>query len=191
MYHWIAEHGMAPGELRSGRFVFSSKRKTPDDYADVLKQLREHLASPASDPDDVDQLMRDCSNFDAMGTVANGRTIPSKTLKQYNRCVSERAHEFMSHCRSFEQWHDATTNEHSTPVNVMRESIKQRLHSVTDAEIKKYFHDNPVCTVLRDPEDKLLRHLDYHTRGTIDVRYPAAGIKLMCLPKEPVRWQWR
>ena len=191
MYHWIVEHGMAPGDLRTGRIAFSLRRSAPRDYTDALKQLREHLLSPTSDPEDVDQLMRDCSNFDAIGSLANGRTITSMTLKQYNRCVSERAHRYMTECSSFEQWDKATTNEHSTPVGVMRLWITERLHSITDEEIRVYFCDNPVCTILIDPEDNLLRSLGYHTRGTKDIRYTAAGIKMVRLANEPVLWQRR
>jgi len=149
MYNWIVEHGLAPGELRDGRVVYSSQYKAPRDCLDAVKMLREHLASAASDPGDVDQPMRDCSNFDEMGDVANGRTVDSKTLKQHNVLVSKAAHEFMSQCSSFEQWHEATINEHSTPINVMREWIKNGLRSVTVEEIIKYFHDNPVCTILK------------------------------------------
>jgi transcriptional regulator with XRE-family HTH domain len=193
MYNWIVEHGLAPGELRVGRVVYSSKYKAPRDYSDALKMLREHLASDASDPGDIDQLMRDCSNFDAIGDVANGRTVDSKTLKQHNTLVSKGAHEFMSQCTSFEQWHEATINEHSTPINVMRDWIKQRLHSITDEEIMKYFRDNPVCSILKYPEDKLLREhpLGYHASGTIERRYPAAGIELVRLPKKPIYRKWR
>jgi hypothetical protein len=191
MYHWIVEHGMAPGELRVGRVVYSSKYKSPRDFLDAVKMLREHLESDASDPGDIDQLMRDCSNFDAIGDVANGRTVDSKTLKQHNTLVSKGAHEFMSQCRSLEQWREATTNEHSTPINVMREWIKQQLHSIPDEEIMHYFHANPVCTILKYPEDKLLRDLGYHTSGTKELRYPAAGIELVRLPEKPMYRKWR
>jgi hypothetical protein len=153
--------------------------------------LREHLASTASDPGDTIQLMRDCSNFDAMGDLASGRRVDSFTLKQHNALLSKGAREFMDQCSSFEQWHKATTNEHSTPINVMQEWIRERLYSITDEEIMSYFRENPVCTVLIYPEDKKLRDLGFHASGTIKDRYRHAGIELERLAQKPKDRRWR
>ena len=68
--------------------------------------LRENLGSANSDPDVVDQLMRDLSNFDAMSQPGN-----SYKLKMKNRCISQKALDLMSRCSSFDQWHEQTTNE--------------------------------------------------------------------------------
>jgi hypothetical protein len=187
IYDWAVAQGEAPGELRNGRRVYRFKYTTPHDHADARRLLREALTSDAADPDAVTQLMRDCSNYDAMGDAANGRTVGSDMLKQHNTLVSKRARALMSRCRSFKQWHELTWNEHSTPVSVMREWIKQKPR--TDEEIVAYFRDNPVCTVLKE-EDQLLTDRGYHAMGTRDVRYRAAGIEIERLEQIPGNF-WR
>ena len=149
--------------------------------------LRENLGSANSDPDVVDQLMRDLSNFDAMSQTGN-----SYKLKMNNRWVSQKAFDLMSRCSSFDKWQEQTTNEHSTPITVLQKQIVGRLHSITNEEIMRMFHDNPVCTVTNE-EDARLRGLGHHSRGTREVRYAASGgvgIDIIELPKKPHTY-WR
>ncbi len=143
MYNWAVAQGEAPGELRNRRRVYRFKYTTPRDYADARRLLREALTSDPAAPDAVKQLMRDCSNYDAVGDAANGRTVNSGTLKRHNTLVSMRARALMSRCGSFKEWDEQTWNEHSTPVNVMGKWIEQKPR--TDEEIVTYFRDNPVC----------------------------------------------
>lgn len=186
-YRWIVTHDRAPGVLQAGWIVFSSPYETPRSCAEAIAMLRENLGSANSDPDVVDQLMRDLSNFDAMSQPGN-----SYKLKMKNRCISQKALDLMSRCSSFDQWHEQTTNEHSTPINVLQKQIAERLHSITDEETMQMFRDNPVCTVTNE-EDARLRHLGYHSCGTRDVRYAAnggAGIDMIQLLEKPHTY-WR
>jgi hypothetical protein len=175
-YDYIVKNGLAQGEGT----VHSLPHEKPRSYLEAIKMLRDHLGVANSNGEAIIQLMRDLSNFDAIG-----RTATSKTLKRYNRCVSQKAYDWISHCSSFDQWHEATTNEHSAPINIMLKWIIERSPSITDEEIEQIFHDNPVCTVLKDPENDLLRKLGYHSSGTRRARYAAAGIEIIYLSKDP------
>ncbi len=110
-YRWIVTHDRAPGVLQAGWIVFSSPYETPRSCVEAIAMLRENLGSANSDPDVVDQLLRDLSNFDAMSQPGN-----SYKLKMNNRCMSQKALDLMSRCSSFDQWNEQTTNEHSTPM---------------------------------------------------------------------------
>lgn len=164
-------------------------------YSDALRLLRKLLASVAADPEarvqeDLIQLIRDCSNFDAMGQLANDRRVTSWRLKEHNIVVSKRAFEFMDQCSAFKDWHEAATNEHSTPRNVMQEWLVQHFSTITDEEAMEYFRDNPVCSILKDPEEDLLRTKGWRQRGTIKERYQDVGIQLVCLLQKPMDRKW-
>ena len=113
-YKFLVTHEMAPGELQSGWQIVTSKYLKPSSQNHAIKLLRDNLGSPGSDPEVIDQLMRDLSNFEAIGQLAN-----SYKLKMLNRRVSRKAVAAMDGCPSFDDWHVLTTNEHSTPVRIM------------------------------------------------------------------------
>jgi hypothetical protein len=163
-YRWIVQQGLAPGTLLSGQSVYVYKYTGNTNYDDAVRQLSEYLKmlpTGAVDPDAVSQLMRDCSNYDAIGEKANGGRISSATLKKYNKRVSQKAINFMKECSGFDEWHRGT--------------------------IKRYFQENPVCTVLTS-EDQLL-NIQHRATGTGEKRYSAAGnrdCKTQFLPKRHV-----
>jgi hypothetical protein len=182
-YRYVLTHGLAPGELQAGWTIFSVKYETPRSCEEAVKILRRRLGEPDSDPAVIIQLMRDLSNFAAMGQSGD-----SYALKMHNTCVSKKALDLMDRCASFGQWHQQTTNEHSTPISVLLKQIVDRLRAITDEEIKQLFRDNPVCTVTKE-EDAKLRELGYHSSGTRQVRYEAAGIAIIESPIKPhMRW---
>ena len=172
--------------IPSGQSVYVYKYTGNTHYDDAVRQLREYLKmlpTGTVDPDAVSQLMRDCSNYDAIGERANGGRISSATLKKYNKRVSQKAINFMKECSGFEEWHGVTINEHPTPINVMRNHIGERLTKMTNNDIKHYFQDNPVCTVLTS-EDQLL-NIQHRATGTGEERYSAAGIEIAKLNSYP------
>jgi hypothetical protein len=144
------------------------------------------VALPNPNAAAIIQLIRDLSTFDAIG-----RTASSATLKAYNRCVSKKAYDWMNRCSSFEEWNEATVNEHSTLVKIMLQWVVDRLPAITDNEIEAIFHDNPVCTVLIEPEDNLLKRLGYRSSGVRTERYAAAGIDMIYLSEDPTQRRWR
>ena len=149
--------------------------------------LRRNLGSRNSDPEVLDQLMRDLSNFDAIGELGD-----SRKLKMRNRRMSQDAFDLIGRCSSFGHWHKLTTNDHSTPINVLQKQIVEGLLSITDDEIARMFRDNPVCTVTNEENNKLVE-LGFQSRGTYKERYAAeggAGIVIVTSPLKPYL-QWR
>ena len=94
-----------------------------------------------------------------------GELGDSRKLKMRNRRMSQDAFDLMGRCSSFGHWHKLTTNDHSTPINVLQKQIVERLLSITDDEIARMFHDNPVCTVTNEENNKLVE-LGLQSRGT-------------------------
>jgi hypothetical protein len=178
-YRYIVTHGMAPGQLESGWTIFSEKYVKPRTSAEAVEALRRNLASPDSDREVVNQLMRDVSNFEAMDQLGN-----SYVLKMHNGWVSQKAADLMDRCLSFDDWHELTTNEHSTPVSVMKKQIVDDIASITDEKIKAIIGTDPVCT-LTNEEDAKLTAIGSRSLGTYQSRYKAAGIQIVQLPEKP------
>lgn len=185
-YNWAIKNGYveryAAHPTRSGvrPVVYSLHYEKPTSYDSAIEALRKHLAIENPNRGALTQLMRDLSNFDSIG-----RTADSYTLKQYNRRISHNAYKAMD---NYSSWHDNTTNEHSTPVTVMLEWIKLRLTYVTNEQIKNYFNENPICTILSSENDNIPNH--YRSSGIYKVRYASAGIVIIESPKHPyLRWE--
>ena len=161
--------------------VYSMHYVKPLSYDAAIEALRAHFSVPNPNPEAKIQLMRDISNFDVIGRWAD-----SFTLKKYNLNLSQSAYDFRTKCYSFDDWNKATTNEHSTPRNVMMDWIFKQLDSITNDEIKRYVEANPVCTILWEENERIPSR--YRSSGTRDVRYPAAGIIIIKSPISPYQF---
>jgi len=173
-YKWIVRNGRAPGETL---WVPEIPYLKPRTCSDAITLLRRCYNQPLTDT--VNQLMRDLSNFDAIG-----RTASSPDLKAHNRWVSQKAYDLIKKCATFEQWNQSVINEHSTPVKVMLKWLIDH-PLMTDIEIMQFFHESPVCSITYEEDNNLPK-----SSGTHPERYRAAGIVMIKLDQDPIEF-WR
>jgi hypothetical protein len=173
-YKFIVRNGLAPGENLWDPEVEYLKPNTPSESIALLRRCLGRLRT-----DTVRQVVRDLSNFDAIGRPAS-----SPEVKRYNRCLSQEAFNLMKKCSTFGQWNELVVNEHSTPVKVMLDWLIDHT-SMADDEILQLFKESPLCTITYEEDARLPK-----SSGWYPERYRAKGIVVTWIAFDPID-HWR
>lgn len=132
---------------------------------------------------------RDQAVIMTMRVVSNilsiGKDASSEGIKKVNKRISVSALKILEK-RDFEKFHKSTINEHPEPLRVTWEWLKQQNNErpVAVQEVIQRFLQNPMVAVTHE-EDRKLSVGEIASLSPANQRYKQAGIRCVCLTKEP------